>query len=67
MEKTETDPMGNSVKETTVVQTPEELGKEIFEGKELTTCHKADAKVIGPSLKEISKIYKDKKASLLCF
>jgi cytochrome c len=66
--KTETDPMGNSVKEATTVQTPEELGKEIFEGKgTCATCHKADAKVIGPSLKEISKIYKDKKASIALF
>ena len=67
--KTETDPMGNPVEQTTTAaQTPEELEKEIFEGKgTCTTCHKADTKVIGPSIKEISKVYKDKKASIALF
>ena len=67
--KTETDPMGNPVEQTkTATQTPEEVGKEIFEGKgTCTTCHRADTKVIGPSIKEISKVYKDKKASIALF
>lgn len=67
--KTETDPMGNPVEQsTTTTQTPEEVGKEIFEGKgTCTTCHRADTKVIGPSIKEISKVYKDKKASIALF
>lgn len=67
--KTETDPMGNAVEQTTTVaQKPEELGKELFEGKgTCTTCHRADTKVIGPSIKEISKVYKEKKASIALF
>ncbi|MEY2702516.1 MAG: hypothetical protein RLY43_1149 [Bacteroidota bacterium] len=68
--KTEMDAMGNPVeqKETSVNQTPEELGKELFEGKgTCATCHQAKAKVIGPSITAISKIYKDKKASIALF
>ncbi len=69
--KTETDPMGNPVKETkaaTSVLSSEELGREIFEGKGMcTTCHKADIKTTGPSIKEIAKIYTDKKASISMF
>ena len=44
------------------------LGKEIFEGKGMcTTCHKADAKIVGPSIKEIATIYIAKKASIYLF
>jgi cytochrome c len=45
-----------------------EKGKEIFEGKgTCATCHKSDVKVVGPSIKDISKIYKDKNASIVTF
>lgn len=45
-----------------------ELGKELFEGKGMCyTCHKEDTKIIGPSIKEIAKIYTDKKASISIF
>ena len=69
-EKKETDAMGNPINqaETSVNQTPKELGKEIFEGKGMcATCHKADQKIVGPSIKDISKIYTDKKASISLF
>ena len=68
--KTETDAMGNPIQktETSVNQTPKALGKEIFEGKGMcATCHKADVKTSGPSIKDISKIYTDKKASISLF
>jgi cytochrome c len=68
--KTETDAMGNPIeqKETSVNRTPKALGKEIFEGKGMcATCHKADIKTSGPSIKDISKIYTDKKASISLF
>jgi cytochrome c len=53
---------------TTEVQTPEALGKEIFEGKgNCVACHQVDQKVIGPSIKEIAKIYKDKKGNMISF
>lgn len=65
-EKKETDPMGNPIEE--VKPTTENLGKELFEGKGMcATCHKPDAKVVGPSIKEIAKIYTDKKASISIF
>ncbi|CAM4424174.1 c-type cytochrome [Flavobacterium terrigena] len=70
-EKKETDPMGNPIEETkttTKALSSEELGKELFEGKGMCfTCHKEDTKIIGPSIKEIAKIYTDKKASISIF
>jgi cytochrome c len=54
--------------ESAEVQTPEALGKSIFEGKgNCTSCHQPDQKVIGPSIKEIAKIYKDKNADMVTF
>lgn len=48
--------------------TPEELGKEIFEGKgACIACHQPDAKVIGPSIKEIAKKYKEQNGNLIAF
>lgn len=49
-------------------KTPEALGKQIFEGQgNCISCHQADQKVIGPSIKEIAKIYKDKKGDMVTF
>lgn len=49
--------------------TPSEaLGKQVFEGKGLCyTCHKPDVKVVGPSIMEISKIYKEKNGDMVAF
>ncbi len=45
-----------------------EKGKEIFDGKgTCATCHKVDVKVVGPSLQDIAKIYKEKNASIATF
>ena len=69
-EKKETDAMGSPINqaENSVNQTPKELGKELFEGKGMcATCHKADIKTIGPSIKDIAKIYKEKGASIANF
>lgn len=50
------------------VKTPEALGKQIFEGKgNCTSCHQLDKKVIGPSIQDIAKIYKDKKGDMVTF
>jgi cytochrome c len=49
-------------------QTPIELGKEIFEGKgNCIACHLVNQKVIGPSIQEMSKIYKEKKGNIINF
>ena len=69
-EKKETDAMGSPINqaETSVKQTPKELGKELFEGKGMcATCHKADIKTVGPSINDIAKIYKEKGASIADF
>lgn len=51
-----------------VAQTSEELGKEIFEGKgTCINCHKLDEKIIGPSIQEIAKIYKEKNGNMISF
>ncbi|WP_066313493.1 c-type cytochrome [Flavobacterium sp. TMP13] len=53
---------------TAEVMTPEALGKSIVEGKgNCYTCHQVDKKVIGPSIKEIAQIYKDKNANMVTF
>ncbi|PIF69829.1 c-type cytochrome [Flavobacterium sp. 2] len=54
--------------ESAEAKTPEALGKEIFEGRgNCTSCHQVDQKVIGPSIKEIAQIYKDKNADIVTF
>ena len=69
-EKKETNAMGDFMDqaETSLNQTPEDFGKELFEGKGMcATCHKADVATSGPSIKDISKMYTDKKASISLF
>ncbi|SHI38228.1 c-type cytochrome [Flavobacterium terrae] len=47
---------------------PEELGKEIFQGKGVCyTCHKEEVKTVGPAIKDIAKIYKEKGGSIAEF
>lgn len=53
---------------TTDVQKPEELGAEIFSGKGVCiACHKPDVKLVGPSLQDIAKIYKEKNGDMVAF
>ena len=62
------EPFGKPAEATTEVQTPEALGKDIFEGKgNCIACHQLDQKVVGPSIKEIAKIYKDKNGNMVNF
>lgn len=52
----------------TEVQKPEDLGKELFIGKgACIACHQVDQKVIGPSLQDIAKIYKEKNGDMVAF
>ena len=47
---------------------PEALGKELFETKgACIACHKVDTKLIGPSLQDIAKTYKEKNGDLVAF
>ncbi len=53
---------------STEVQKPEDLGKEIFNGKgACIACHKTDVKLVGPSLQDIAKIYKGKNGDMVTF
>ena len=53
---------------TEVSQTPEELGKSIFEGKgNCAACHRIDEKLVGPSVKEIAKSYKVQNGDMVSF
>lgn len=67
-----------SEEETTTVAEPQteevaanplfDEGKALFEGEgACLACHKPNEKVIGPSLAEISKIYKEQNASIVSF
>jgi cytochrome c len=43
-------------------------GKDLFEGKgKCSACHLPDKKVIGPSITEIAKIYKEKNGDMVDF
>ncbi len=44
-----------------------ELGEKLFQDKTCTTCHQPDTKVIGPSIKDINKIYDEKNGNIVKF
>ncbi len=51
-----------------VSQTPEQLGKSIFEGKgNCVACHRIDEKLVGPSVQEMAKIYKTQNGDMVSF
>ena len=55
-------------KSTEVSQTPEQLGKSIFEGKgNCVACHQPNQKIIGPSIHEIARIYKAQNGNIISF
>lgn len=48
--------------------TPVELGQKLFDSKgNCYSCHRPDQKIIGPSLKEIATIYKEKNGDIVKF
>ena len=61
-------PETTTTETTSEVQKPEDLGAEIFAGKgACVACHKPDVKLVGPSLQDIAKIYKDKNGDMVTF
>lgn len=51
-----------------VLQTPAQLGKSIFEGKgNCAACHKINEMLIGPSIQDIAKIYKEQNGDMISF
>ncbi|WP_445453320.1 c-type cytochrome [Flavobacterium sp. 25HG05S-40] len=58
----------NFGKSTDTETTKKISGQELFEGKgNCVACHKPDQKIIGPSIAEIAKIYKENKGSIVAF
>lgn len=56
------------IKNQAETQDPVTLGTEIFEGKgACIACHKPNEKLVGPSVYEIAKIYKDKNGDMISF
>jgi cytochrome c len=54
--------------EPEVAKTPEQIGQILFEGVgNCVACHQVDKKIIGPSIQEIAKIYKDNSADMVLF
>jgi cytochrome c len=43
------------------------LGEKLFTEKTCTSCHQLDAKVVGPSIKDIIKIYDEQNGNLVQF
>lgn len=63
--KKESEPFG---KTETKEETSIELGEELFNGSGMCySCHKPEQKIIGPSIVEIAKIYKDNNANMVDF
>lgn len=44
-----------------------EKGQTLFEENNCVACHQLNQKVVGPSLQEMAKIYKEKKGNLVLF
>ncbi|MBF4506219.1 c-type cytochrome [Flavobacterium sp. JLP] len=66
--KVQTNTENYSEGESAEAKTPEALGKAIFEGRgNCTSCHQVDQKIIGPSIQEIGKTYKEKKGDIVTF
>lgn len=55
----------SNVKDSISNLTPEEEGKTLVEGADCLTCHKIDAKLIGPSYQEIAAKYTEADLDLL--
>ena len=49
----------------TVAKTPEEEGKDLIAASDCLTCHKEDAKLIGPSYQDVAAKYTEKDIDLL--
>ena len=54
-------------KEATTVSDQVALGEKLFTEKTCVSCHQLDKKLVGPSIKEIVKIYDEKKGNLVQF
>ena len=46
-----------AVQENTTAASPEEEGKKLLEGADCLSCHKVDAKLVGPSYQDVAAKY----------
>ncbi len=65
--KEETNKAVDTVKNVVVDQAKLDRGKTLFNSKTCSACHKIEEKFLGPSIKEIVRIYDDKGANLVKF
>ena len=66
--KKETEETFGQPNPTEVSQSPEQLGKSIFEGKgNCAACHRIDEKLVGPSIQDIAKSYKAQNGDIVSF
>ena len=56
-----------AAKEVTQVGDQVAMGKQLFTEKTCVSCHQLDKKLVGPSVKEIVKIYDEKKGNIVQF
>ena len=57
----------DAVKDVVVDQEKLDKGKALFTSKTCTACHKIDEKFLGPSIKDIVKVYDEKGANMVKF
>ena len=43
------------------------MGEKLFTDKTCVSCHQVDAKIVGPSIKDITAIYKENNANIVAF
>lgn len=55
------------VKEAGTVADQVTLGKQLFTEKTCVSCHQLDKKLVGPAVKDIVKIYDEKKGNIVQF
>ncbi|MFK5957693.1 MAG: c-type cytochrome [Lutibacter sp.] len=67
--ETKVETVKEEVKEvaTEVVADNLELGKKLFTEKTCATCHNPNMKVIGPSIKDINKVYTEQNGNIIKF
>ena len=69
--KKEVEAPTEEVKETPATSAGSEdlvaMGEKLFTDKTCVSCHQAEAKIVGPSIKDIVQIYSDQDASIVSF
>ncbi|NOR29250.1 MAG: c-type cytochrome [Lutibacter sp.] len=65
--KKEVETVVEEVKTETVVGDNLALGEKLFMGKTCSTCHNPDMKIIGPSIKDMNKVYAEQNGDMIKF